>query len=41
MADELMRGEIDLSSFIEVEDDAHQLLFTISFEEAVSVKPRQ
>ena len=37
MAGEMMRGEIDLGSFIEVEDETHQLLFTLTFEEAVKV----
>ena len=39
MADDVQRGQLDFSSFIEVEDEAHQLLFTITFAEAVEVKP--
>ncbi len=38
MTDDIRSGELDLSSFIEVEDEHHKLLFTISFEEAVSIK---
>ena len=38
MADELLQGEIDLGSFIEIEDHNHKLLFTLTFHEAVSVK---
>ena len=48
MTADLRKGELDLSSFIEVENEAKQLLFTISFEEAVQVtrkhdkdRPRQ
>lgn len=37
MAAELLNGEIDLGSFIEVEDESHLLLFTLTFEEAVNV----
>ena len=39
MADDLQRGQLDLSSFIEVEDDAHELLLTLTFAEAVAIKP--
>jgi hypothetical protein len=38
MAEELMKGEIDLGSFIEIEDENHKLMFTLTFHEAVSVK---
>jgi hypothetical protein len=38
MMDELRSGELDLSSFIEVEDAAHAHLFTLHFHEAVAVK---
>jgi hypothetical protein len=40
MAGELRNGELDLSSFIEVEDEAHRLLFTLHFSEAVKLTPR-
>lgn len=35
MANDLRDGTLDLSSFIEVEDEKRQLLFTLVFEEAV------
>ena len=38
MAAELRTGELDLSSFIEVEDEAHKLLFTITFGDAINIK---
>ena len=38
MAGDMRRGELDLSSFIEVEDAAHKLLFTLSFRDAVAIK---
>lgn len=38
MADDLQRGQLDLSSFIEVEDSKHELLFTLMFADAVEVK---
>jgi hypothetical protein len=38
MADDLQRGQLDLSSFIEVEDGEHALLFTLMFSEAVELK---
>jgi hypothetical protein len=37
MAGDLREGRLDLTSFIEVEDDAHRLLFTLTFAEAVTV----
>ena len=37
MAAELKRGEIDLGSFIEIEDEARQHLITVPFEEAVRI----
>ena len=40
MSRELRSGEMDLSSFIEVEDEAHSLAFTLHFHEAVSMKNR-
>lgn len=38
MASDVRRGELDLSSFIEVEDENHQWLFTVTFAEAIAVK---
>jgi hypothetical protein len=38
MADDLRGGELDLSSFIEVEDEGGELLFSLSFSEAVALK---
>lgn len=38
MSAEVGRGELDLSSFIEVEDENHQWLFTLTFAEAVRLK---
>jgi hypothetical protein len=40
MADDLRKGELDLSSFIEVEDEGKRLLFTLSFNEAVTFTHR-
>lgn len=40
MANDLRGGELDLSSFIEVEDEAKQLLFTIQFIDAVKLTSR-
>ena len=37
MAGDLRDGQLDLTSFIEVEDEAHRLLFTLTFAEAVTV----
>jgi hypothetical protein len=39
MASELREGQLDLSSFIEVEDETHTLLFTVTFAEAVKIIP--
>jgi hypothetical protein len=36
-AGEMMRGEMNLGSFIEVEDQNHNLVMTIEFDEAVRV----
>jgi len=40
MAGDLRKGELDLSSFIEVEDEGHNLLFTLHFSEAVKLTSR-
>ncbi len=40
MASDLRRGELDLSSFIEVEDEAHGLVFTLHFSDAVKLTSR-
>ncbi len=37
MADELQRGHLDLSSFIEIEDEAHNWLLTLTFHDAVRI----
>ena len=37
MAGDLRDGFLNLTSFIEVEDDAHNLLFTVRFAEVVTV----
>ena len=37
MAADLRDGQLDLTSFIEVENEAHELLFTITFGDAVTV----
>lgn len=39
MAD-IRDGQLDLSSFIEVEDETHTLLFTLTFAEAVNITHR-
>lgn len=39
MAGDLREGELNLSSFIEVEDEAHRLLFTLHFSDAVKLTP--
>lgn len=46
MAGDLRAGELNMASFIEVEDEARQLLTTVNFLEAVSIssqpcKPRR
>lgn len=38
MASDLRMGELDLSSFIEVEDEEHRYLFTLTFADAVAIK---
>jgi hypothetical protein len=38
MADEMKRGELNMGSFVEIEDEQHNLLAIVSFEEAVSVR---
>jgi hypothetical protein len=38
MAADLLTGELDLGSFIEVEDENRQWLFTLTFADAVMVK---
>ena len=40
MADELRSGELDLSSFIEVENEARELIFTVHFHQAVIFRNR-
>ena len=40
MAEDLRKGELDLSSFIEVEDQEHNHLFTLHFSEAVTMTSR-
>ena len=37
MADDLQRGTLALSSFVEVEDENHHLLFTISFKDMIEI----
>ena len=37
MADELRDGQLNLASFIEVEDEKRERLFTLTFEEAVAI----
>lgn len=40
MANDLRGGELDLSSFIEVEDENKELLFTVQFMDAVKITAR-
>jgi hypothetical protein len=40
MASDLREGHLDLASFIEVEDEAHKLLFTIVFADAVKINTK-
>jgi hypothetical protein len=40
MAGDVREGHLDLSSFIEVEDAARILLFTITFADALKLKGR-
>jgi hypothetical protein len=37
MASDLRDGHLDLNSFIEIEDGAHKLLFTIAFGDVVKL----
>lgn len=37
MSEDIRRGELDPASFIEVEDEDHQYLFTLQFSEAVRI----
>jgi hypothetical protein len=38
MAEELRKGEINIASFVEIEDELRQLVRTVAFTEAVAVK---
>lgn len=38
MADDLYRGQLDLSSFIEIEDEAHVHQLTIAFADLVEIR---
>jgi hypothetical protein len=38
MTGDVARGQLDLTSFIEVEDENHALLFTLHFKDALQVK---
>jgi hypothetical protein len=40
MASDVRGGMLDLSSFIEIEDEHHQLLHTLGFEDAVDLTKR-
>lgn len=40
MAGEVRKGELDLTSFIEVEDEDRKPLFTLTFAEAIEFKAR-
>lgn len=40
MASDVQRGALDLSSFIEIEDEASQLLHTLCFGDAVDLTKR-
>jgi hypothetical protein len=39
-ADDMLRGEMDLSSFVEIEDEQHQPVETVHFADAVNVRER-
>jgi|GEM_PF-736503 len=41
MSEEIRRGELNPASFIEVEDQDHQHLFTLLFSEAVRINDAQ
>ena len=38
MASEIQKGELDLTSFIEVEDSQHKSLFRLTFADAIKVQ---
>lgn len=38
MSNDVRDGQLDLASFIEVEDEQRKLLFTLTFAEAVNIK---
>ena len=38
MASDVRQGELDLTSFIEVEDENRRLLFTVTFADAIQLK---
>ena len=38
MSEELRRGQINLASYVEIEDDQRQMVGTVQFTEAVDVK---
>ena len=38
MSEELRRGEINIASFVEIEDENRELVRTVAFTEAVAVK---
>ncbi|HEX8215155.1 MAG TPA: hypothetical protein VF582_06750 [Allosphingosinicella sp.] len=40
MAADVQRGELDLSSFIEVENEKRELLFTLMFQDALDLTKR-
>lgn len=40
MAGDVQRGILDLSSFIEIEDADHQLIETLSFQDAIDLTQR-
>ena len=41
MSAELRQGELNMGSFVEIENAAHELVATVSFEEAVRVRHAQ
>ena len=40
MASDVQRGMLDLSSFIEIEDEEHRLVHTLGFEDALDLAQR-
>ena len=40
MASDVQRGMLDLSSFIEIEDEHHRLVHTLGFEQALDLAKR-